>query len=192
MKALQLLILSFLAAIILSFSPTSKKYIVIDAGHGGNDLGATRNGIHEKDIVLNIAKQIKKSVERNDNYEVVLTRDDDSYPSLSERTEKINKLNPEMVISLHVNQTPKETEKTGFEIYVQKNEQSKNLAEKLKHKLGECPVKEENLHLLRESKVPAILLELGFMSNTKDRAYMSSEEGQKEIAEKISDFIRGN
>lgn len=91
MKALQLLILSFLAAIILSFSPTSKKYIVIDAGHGGNDLGATRNGIHEKDIVLNIAKQIKKSVERNNNYEVILTRDDDSYPSLSERTEKINR-----------------------------------------------------------------------------------------------------
>ncbi|MDY0932594.1 N-acetylmuramoyl-L-alanine amidase [Chryseobacterium sp. CFBP8996] len=190
MKALKLLVVSFASAALLSFSTETKKIIVIDAGHGGNDFGANFNGISEKDMVLNIAQQIKKASDKDGKYEVVLTRSDDTYATLTERTEQINKLNPEMVISLHINRTPEaNTNKSGHEIFIQKTSESKSLAQKLSKKLGECSIKEENLHILRNSKSPAVLVELGYINNTKEREYMNSSDGQREIAQKFADFI---
>lgn len=190
MKALKLLAVSFASAAMLSFSTETKKIIVIDAGHGGNDFGATMNGVSEKDMVLNIARQIKKASDKDGTYDVILTRTDDTSTTLTERTEQINKLNPEMVISLHINRTPeKNTAKSGYEIFIQNTEKSKNLAEKLSAKLGECSIKEENLHILRNSKSPAVLVELGYINNIKEREYMNSSDGQREIAQKFADFI---
>ena len=114
MKAIKLLVLSLASTAILSFSPINKKIIVIDAGHGGNDIGATYKGVSEKEIVLNVASQIKKLNDSQDEYEIILTRDSDNYAGLSDRTAMINKLNPEMVISLDLNRTPEgETTKKG-------------------------------------------------------------------------------
>jgi len=190
MKALKLLAVSFASAAMLSFSTETKKIIVIDAGHGGNDFGATMNGVSEKDMVLNIARQIKKASDKDGTYEVILTRSDDTSTTLTERTEQINKLNPEMVISLHINRTPEaNTNKSGHEIFIQKTSESKSLAEKLSKKLGECSIKEENLHILRNSKSPAVLVELGYINNTKEREYMNNSDGQREIAQKFADFI---
>lgn len=190
MKALKLLAVSFASAAMFSFSTETKKIIVIDAGHGGNDFGATMNGVSEKDMVLNIARQIKKASDKDGTYEVILTRSDDTSTTLTERTEQINKLNPEMVISLHINRTPEaNTNKSGHEIFIQKTSESKSLAEKLSKKLGECSIKEENLHILRNSKSPAVLVELGYINNIKEREYMNSSDGQREIAKKFADFI---
>lgn len=190
MKALKLLAVSFASAAMLSFSPETKKIIVIDAGHGGNDFGATMNGVSEKDMVLNIARQIKKASDKDGTYEVILTRSENTSTTLTERTEQINKLNPEMVISLHINRTPEaNTNKSGHEIFIQKTSESKSLAEKLSAKLGECSIKEENLHILRNSKSPAVLVELGYINNIKEREYMNSSDGQREIAQKFADFI---
>lgn len=190
MKALKLLAVSFASAAMLSFSTETKKIIVIDAGHGGNDFGATMNGVSEKDMVLNIARQIKKASDKDGTYDVILTRTDDTSTTLTERTEQINKLNPEMVISLHINRTPEaNTNKSGHEIFMQKTSESKSLAEKLSKKLGECSIKEENLHILRNSKSPAVLVELGYINNIKEREYMNNSDGQREIAQKFADFI---
>ena len=190
MKALKLLAVSFASAAMLSFSTETKKIIVIDAGHGGNDFGATMNGVSEKDMVLNIARQIKKASDKDGTYEVILTRSEDTSTTLTERTEQINKLNPEMVISLHINRTPEaNTNKSGHEIFIQKTSESKSLAEKLSKKLGECSIKEENLHILRNSKSPAVLVELGYINNIKEREYMNNSDGQREIAQKFADFI---
>ena len=190
MKALKLLVVSFASAAMLSFSTETKKIIVIDAGHGGNDFGANINGVSEKDMVLNIAQQIKKASDKDGKYEVILTRSDDTYPTLAERTEQINKLNPEMVISLHINRTPEaNTSKSGHEIFIQNTQESKNLAQKLSKKLGECSIKEQNLHILRNSKSPAVLVELGYINNTKEREYINGTTGQREIAQKFADFI---
>ena len=189
MKAFKLLVLSLASTAILSFSPTNKKIIVIDAGHGGNDMGATYNEISEKEIVLGVASQIKK-LNKSDDYEIILTRDSDQYAGLSDRTAMINKLNPEMVISLHINRTPgSETDKKGHEIFTQNSDASKALAEKISKKLGSCKIEEKNLHILRESKSPAVLVELGFINNKEDRDYLSSEYGQKELAQKFIEII---
>lgn len=193
MKAIKLLALSLASTAILSFTPVSKKIIVIDAGHGGNDLGANKNGILEKDLVLKIAQEIKKANDKDGKYEIVLTRDNDTYATLSERTAQINKLNPEMVISLHVNSTPEaDTPKNGHEIFIQNTIESKSLAEKLSKKLGECNIREQNLHILKNSKSPALLVELGYINNTKEREYLNSNDGQREIAQKFADFINEN
>lgn len=190
MNVRKLLILPLFAVAFLSFKPIDKKIIVIDAGHGGQDKGATFEKASEKQIVLDIASKIKEINNSQSKYEVVLTRDDDSYPSLTERTDKINSLNPEMVISLHVNRTPEiETSKNGHEIYIQNSEASKNIADKISKKLGNCSISEKNLHILRESKAPAVLVELGFINNTEDRKYVTSQKGQKEIAQKFVEFF---
>lgn len=179
--------------VLLSFSfSKEKKVVVIDAGHGGTDLGATREGVSEKEIVLNVAKKIK-ALNQNQNLEIILTRDDDSYPSLAQRTGKINELKPDYTISLHVNNSPRTTtESKGMEVFVQENEFSKKLATKFSEKFQATKIRTGNLHILRESKVPTILLELGFMNNPQEREYLGSEKGQTETAEKILKFIDEN
>ncbi|UTX50724.1 N-acetylmuramoyl-L-alanine amidase [Chryseobacterium sp. MA9] len=190
MKGITLLALSIFSTAFLSFSPINKKYIVIDAGHGGNDFGATHGEVLEKNIALSVAKEIQKINENQDKYEIILTRDSDIYPTLSERTNQINKLNPEMVISLHVNNSPeKERADNGFEVYVQNSDVSKELAGKIYKKFNARKISESNLHILRETKAPAVLVELGFINNSENRNYITSEKGQKEIAQKFVEII---
>lgn len=190
MKALKLLALSLFSTAFLSFTPVKKKYIVIDAGHGGNDLGAIHTNFSEKQIVLDIAEQIHEINESQEKYEVFLTRDSDEYKTLSDRTKKINELSPVMVISLHLNSTPEaETSKQGHEIFVQPSEESKKVATHIMNKLGKCNITERNLHILRETQAPAVVVELGYINNAKDREYLTSKEGQKEIAQKFVDIF---
>ncbi|WP_336703609.1 N-acetylmuramoyl-L-alanine amidase [Chryseobacterium indologenes] len=191
MKGITLLALSIFSTAFLSFTPISKKYIVIDAGHGGSDFGAAYGEILEKNISLSIAKEIRKINESQNKYEVILTRDSDSSPTLAERTDQINKLNPEMVISLHVNSSPqKEKADNGFEVYVQNSDVSKELAGKIYKKFNATKIEErQNLHMLRETKAPAVLVELGFINNSDNRNYITSEKGQKEIAQKFVEII---
>ena len=186
----KLLFAPLLAVLFLSFKPSDKKIIVIDAGHGGNDKGATYEGISEKQIVLAVASNIKQYNSSQDEFEIVLTRDSDQNSTLTDRTDMINKLNPEMVISLHINtSTSKESAIKGHEIFTQKSEASKALADRISKKLGTCNIEEKNLHILRASKAPAVLVELGYLNNTEDRKYLTSEKGQKEVAQKFIEII---
>ncbi|MCW5210268.1 N-acetylmuramoyl-L-alanine amidase, partial [Desulfobulbus sp. N3] len=83
--------------------------IVIDPGHGGKDPGAVGFGLKEKDIVLNVAKKIKKILEEKNGYEVLLTRDGDVSLALEERTAIANTKEADLFLSIHVNAHPEET-----------------------------------------------------------------------------------
>jgi N-acetylmuramoyl-L-alanine amidase len=83
--------------------------IVIDPGHGGKDPGAVGFGLKEKDIVLNVAKKIKKTLEEKNGYEVFLTRDNDVSLSLEERTAIANTKEADLFLSIHVNAHPEST-----------------------------------------------------------------------------------
>lgn len=186
MKTLKLLGCSLVAASFLSFTSPHKKIIILHAGHGGNDFGANRENIFEKNVVLNIAHEIVDFNKNNDVYEIIMTRTTDENLSLADRTSKINSLHPAAVISLHMNSTAKpESLRSGHEIFTQSSEESKKLAKIISKNLGECSIEEKNLHILRESKSPAVLVELGFINSTKDRKYLSSDEGKKEVAAKF-------
>lgn len=92
--------------------------IVIDAGHGGKDPGAPGyfKGIKEKDIVLQIARQLKTMIERELGCEVIMTRDSDRFLTLEERTAIANTKNADLFISIHCNATPGKTA-YGIETY---------------------------------------------------------------------------
>ena len=93
------------------------KLILIDAGHGGQDPGAVGpNGTKEKDINLAIALALKNLFNKDKNYKVILTREDDTFIPLSERTEIANKNKVDLFISVHNNANLKK-EMSGFEIY---------------------------------------------------------------------------
>ncbi|OEG69240.1 hypothetical protein ATZ36_02285 [Candidatus Endomicrobiellum trichonymphae] len=94
-----------------------KKIIVLDAGHGGEDPGAVGpNGTKEKDINLEIVYELKTIFDNDDNYEIILTRKDDTFIPLAERTNIANECNADLFISVHCNASF-DRGVNGFEIY---------------------------------------------------------------------------
>jgi len=182
----------------LAFKPLNdKKVIIIDAGHGGKDFGAQISGEFEKKIVENIANKISL-LNGKGEVEIVLLRENDSFIELSERVTKINNINPSLLISLHINAS-KNIAENGVSAYVSKQnifyekslESAKTLVEKISNeKLAKGEVKDANLFLIKNSKCPALLLEVGYLSNENDKTYITSENGQNEIAKKIFEFIK--
>tara|TARA_R110002124_G_scaffold100353_2_gene247229 strand:- start:1144 stop:1581 length:438 start_codon:yes stop_codon:yes gene_type:complete len=120
--------LAFLT-ITLAFTSIDKKIILIDVSHGGYDNGISIGELNEKEITLNIAKKIKE-LNENANVDIILTRDSDKFISLNERTESINKLRPDFVISLHVNSN-EDRSQNGMEIFVSNKNKQKVKSEKL-------------------------------------------------------------
>ena len=181
-----------------AFKPLNdKKIIVIDAGHGGKDFGAQIGGELEKKIVENIANKIRL-LNGKGEIEIVLLREDDSFIELSERVARINKINPSLLISLHINAS-KNLKENGVNAYVSKQndfydksmESAKNLVDKISNeKLAKGEVKDANFFVIKNSKCPALLLEVGYLSNENDKTYITSESGQNEIANQIFEFIK--
>ncbi len=94
-----------------------KIIIVLDPGHGGKDPGATANGLKEKDVVLKFAKRIKFYLERDGRFKVYLTRKNDKFVPLYERSLFAIKKNADMFISIHCNALPKNRSMTGTYVY---------------------------------------------------------------------------
>jgi N-acetylmuramoyl-L-alanine amidase len=197
MKNLFKILIVAVAFLSLSFVKNENKVInvVIDSGHGGHDFGATIDELNEKNLINEITEKIKKL---HSDSEVVFyyTRIGDQYMDLKDRSNFINNIKPDLAISLHVNQN-KNTDANGFEVFVtDKNDQyekSKALAEKLTTKFSKTPLKIRGVKngpfmVLRNSECPSMVVELGFISNENDRKYITSEQGQTEIAQTILEF----
>lgn len=174
-----------------------KMTIVIDAGHGGKDHGAEINDELESKIVESIAKKIK-ALNGNEDLKIILLREDDSFVSLSDRVNKVNEINPDLLISLHLNAS-KNSNENGVNAYVSSQnefyEKSLETANKLIYtisndKLAKGGVKDANFYIIKNSKCPALILEVGYLSNENDKSYITSENGKNEIANKIFEFIK--
>jgi N-acetylmuramoyl-L-alanine amidase len=97
---------------------SSKRRIVIDAGHGGRDPGAIGpDGLYEKDVVLDIALRLRKILAANPENEVFMTRDRDVFIPLEERTAIANRRNADLFVSIHANASPRSQTK-GIETYL--------------------------------------------------------------------------
>lgn len=77
--------------------------VFIDAGHGGSDPGAVGNGLKEKDITLILAKRVETLLKDFQNVQTKMSRTDDTYPSLSERTNDANSWGADYFMSFHIN-----------------------------------------------------------------------------------------
>ncbi|KIA89848.1 cell wall hydrolase [Kaistella jeonii] len=112
--------------LLFTLSGAQKKFtIVLDAGHGGTDIGTNRKysdlgTVREKDITLAIVLKLGKMLEKDKDYKVIYTRKFDEYPSLSERTTLANRSKADLFLSIHVNASPSSsTETNGTETFIQ-------------------------------------------------------------------------
>lgn len=145
--------------------------IFIDPGHGGNDPGAIGpSGLEEKDVNLNIATIVKETLE-NHNVDVRLTRNDDTKIELAERVNMANNINADYFVSIHVNSYTN-TSAFGTETYAYPNSVrgielsrfiQRNLVAEID--LKNRGVKTSNFYVLRETAMPAALVEVAFISN---------------------------
>lgn len=174
------------------------KIIVLDAGHGGSDPGASGNGLIEKDLTLNMLLAAKELFDRSD-IKCYVTRASDMYPSFNDRTDLANEVG-DAFISIHINAASSETA-SGTETYsLYANDLGNGLTSyrlasemlnQLLEKLGTVnrKVKSENWIVLRQSKVPATLIEIGFISNVGDAAIMGSQEGINKVGQAIYEGV---
>nr|WP_240192018.1 N-acetylmuramoyl-L-alanine amidase [Desulforhopalus vacuolatus] len=216
------------------------KKIIIDPGHGGKDPGAMAFGLQEKDIVLQLAKKLAPILEKELNCEVILTRSDDIFIPLEERTAVANTnghTDADLFISLHVN-AHESASITGIETYylnltrdpeamrvaakenattthqmndlqellsnIMKNSkilESKRLAETVQRAVIEgekkrgvtikdLGVKQAPFVVLIGAKMPAILIEAGFISNRKDSKNMTNPAWLESLAQEIASGIK--
>jgi N-acetylmuramoyl-L-alanine amidase len=179
-------------------SPLIGKTIVLDAGHGGPDMGATgRQGTREKNINLDVTFRLKDLLEEA-GARVVLTRNDDIFISLYERSFVANTLNAEMFISVHTNFHPK-SEVKGIEVYYYpgKDEGSSLLAKTVDTKMVESTglnnlgVKTNDFVVIRETHMPSILVELGFLSNYEEENTIATASFREKAATGIFQGIIG-
>lgn len=175
-----------------------KQTVVLDPGHGGTDVGAGREGIYEKDINLAVAKRVKGILEKA-GYVVILTREGDFLPSVEERADFVNRMKPTLFVSIHCNDSEENTA-NGTEILYPvnggKEQESQQLAQLLCKSVVQAVgtrdrgIKNGNdIHIVRHSKVPMVLVEMGFMSHEGDFRILSSGKGQKKFAKGIADGI---
>lgn len=172
------------------------KIVCIDPGHGGKDPGATGGGVQEKAIVLNVAKKIGAFLEAR-GCTVMLTRDTDIFVELSDRARMVNAAKADLYVSVHCNSVRDNARATGMEVYhyTHASEASKRAARVIYDKLlPVCGlrgrgVKSKDLAVLRETAMPAVLVELGFISNPSDRAKLTNFAWQDDAAQAIADGI---
>ncbi len=160
--------------------------IVLDAGHGGSDPGAQRESIQEKDITLAITKKLKALLEKQ-GAEVIMTRNDDTFVSLEDRAKVTNDNVPDLFLSVHINALESTAEIHGIETYYQ-TDQSKPLAETIHQVLvsdlaaPDRSVRKARFYVINHTAVPAVLAEVGFISNKDERQRLTTSDYQDKIA----------
>ena len=225
----------------LAISAAHKKMrIVVDPGHGGKDPGAVRSRMREKDWNLGVGKELA-SLLKKAGFEVKMTRDNDTFIALSERSKMSNNFKADLFVSVHTNAS-KNRNAHGFQVYFRsekatdreaadvaameneamqyeevhynfvdallqslaKNEfvnESSKLAGYVRNSVYKQPgigiavnqnssVRQANFYVLKGVNSPAILVEMGYISSSKDRARLSNKAVQKKMAQGIFNGIR--
>ncbi len=214
--------------------------IVIDPGHGGHDSGARGpNGVKEKDVVLIIAKKLSKKLLEEEGVKVYLTREDDTFITLSKRPEKAKDLKADVFVSVHANgfkrmsaqgfetffasltatdeaayelalwenqvyggdETPPEGVMTDLEMILGDMAQSESLAdsqslaEMIQENMSNVMksenrgVKQAPFKVLMESSMPAVLVEVGFLTSPQEAKQIMDPDTQDKIVDAIADAI---
>lgn len=168
--------------------------VCIDAGHGGKDPGAMGATVAEKWIAMDVANRVAEKL-RRDGIEVVVTRSDDTFIELAERANISNNAGAAVFVSIHCNSASAEATGTEAWIYPGTTD-DRRLAEDILQKLTARTgfrnrgVKEENFAVLRLTKCPAVLVELGFISNPREEQIMKTYDYQDEASTAIAEGIK--
>lgn len=167
--------------------------IAVDAGHGGSDYGATYNGRAEKDDNLKLALAVGDILEKN-GIDVVYTRTTDEYETPFKKATDANDAKADYFVSIHRNSSPMPNQYTGVETLVYNNSGIKSqMAANINSELEKAGFKNlginerPNLVVLKRTKMPAVLVEAGFINNDKDNETFDKNFNQ--IANGIADGI---
>lgn len=162
------------------------KKVWIDAGHGGKDPGATANGLKEKDIVLAVSMGIKERLEAGyEGVQVLLSRSTDVFLELKERTDLANKAGADILVSIHGNagggsggfETFRYTKASTASAALQNVLHTAIMGTLNKVAVGviDRGQKAANLHMVRESNMPAVLTENLFLDVATDAAKLKKD-----------------
>lgn len=181
----------------LAVSLGIKKFVVVlDAGHGGKDPGASSvTGRKEKDFTLAMALRTAELLKDVPNIDLLLTREEDTYPDLNERVAMANEREADLFVSIHANSVAKAPGVNGVETYYTR-EASLGLAEVLHQAVLDASgsndrgVRMKDLKVTRETAMPAVLLEIGYLSNVSDEEKLYNEEFQAKVAAAIAAGIQ--
>ncbi|HEM4277403.1 TPA: GBS Bsp-like repeat-containing protein [Streptococcus suis] len=196
-------------------SPQRSYTVYIDPGHGGADSGASYGGVHEKNLAMNVANKLKANLLAL-GINVLMTRTGDyNVDYVTERSRMVNSSNADLFISLHFNATGAGTTTArGIETYwYQSNPsypskinqayhnnptrlaESQTLANQIQSSLIKETgaynrgVKRETFAVLRETKIPAVLVEMGFMDNPSELQVIKQDSYQTKLAKALADGI---
>ncbi|WP_313467425.1 GW dipeptide domain-containing protein, partial [Carnobacterium sp.] len=187
----------------------SKKVVVIDPGHGGKDPGAQAGGVKEATLNLIVAKKVQQKLEKA-GYEVIMTRTTDKFLELSEIAGIANRSNADIFVSVHTNSFNGTA--NGIETYsynkagnpnnlliandpqrlLNSSLLSQNIQNSLIRQTGAFDRKAQkaNFHVVRETGMPAVLVEIGFVDNTVERNKLVTNAYQEKIATGIVEGIQ--
>ncbi|UAL48668.1 N-acetylmuramoyl-L-alanine amidase [Sutcliffiella horikoshii] len=176
------------------------KLIVLDPGHGGQDPGAVFQRLQEKVVNLDIAKRVRTYLEKEYEVKVMMTREGDSTVSLEARSNLANSVKADYFCSIHHNAGGG----TGFESYRYNgsnafSSKSKTFQEIVhrevinvvtsKYNRRDRGVKAANFHVLRETSMPSVLLEILFLDSTEDRALIQHESFKEDVSAAIGEGL---
>ncbi|MCP5537503.1 MAG: N-acetylmuramoyl-L-alanine amidase [Akkermansiaceae bacterium] len=191
-RTLILTILAMLTVLPGGLMAKSFRYVIIDAGHGGHDKGASHGQVYEKHLALDTALRLEYYLKQK-GIRTKTTRRSDVFISLPGRVSFGNRYSNSIFVSVHYNHTWKR-DPSGLETYYYGAE-GKKLATYVQHGISSklrTPnrgVKYARFYVIRHSKHPAILVECGFVSNNNERSRMKKAWYRQSLAEGIGEGI---
>lgn len=162
--------------------------VVIDAGHGGKDGGAVRNGLVEKRLCLDVAKRVESGL-RARGLRTVMTRRSDIYVELSQRARIANRYSSAVFVSIHFNGSRRSII-SGGEVYY-RSSRGKVLASAISRSLrsrvpgGSRGIFYGNYKVLRDTQMTAVLVECGYISNKREAARCGTASHRQKLADAI-------
>ena len=178
-----------------SASHTRFTTVVIDAGHGGFDRGGIpRQRVAEKTVALDVAQRLRRALDRQ-GYRTIMTRDDDYFVPLPRRVAIANSYKNAIFVSVHFN-SARRIGANGIETYFYSSESAPLAVSIHRHVLAGAPsdnrgIRQRGYYVLRKTKIPAVLVECGFLTNPHEAELAQTAGYRQKLADEIAQGIRG-
>ncbi len=181
--------------------PSDRPRIIIDPGHGGHDPGTIGiGGVQEKDVILPISLDVAEILRKQD-IEVIMTRDTDNFISLEGRTDMANDIDADLFVSIHANAINlSRPDVNGLETYYYQS--GRRLAEIIHWSIlngvniDDRSIRRARFYVLRHSTMPAVLVEVGFLTGEVDASRLKDPNYRRQMAEAIArgivEYIKQN
>lgn len=172
---------------------SEKIVLVLDAGHGGEDKGASDNNIVEKDANLKITRKLEQLAEAF-NIEAIQTRKGDDFIPLENRTRMANESSADIFLSIHVNDLLKNSRSGGgYELYIDgrntKSSESKILVSAISSRLNSMDIRsrlvDKRLAVLQRTEMPSVLIECGHIDSKKEMALINDDAQLEKLCRNI-------